>query len=74
MSSDTETAGVRTFTPPSPVTIDFKVSRREMRSWVRLFARLSGQPPREVRRMPPSRVANAAYHRRQRNRIKRRRR
>lgn len=72
--SEFATAGVRTFTLPQPVTIDFKMSRREMRSWVRLFARLSGQPPRAVRRMPASRVANGAYRRRQRNRIKRRRR
>lgn len=65
-----------TFMPPKSwsLHVEAKLSRREMRGWTRLFARMSGALPREVRRMPQSRVANAAYWQRQRNRVKRGRR
>lgn len=62
------------FKLPAPVEFEFAMSPSQARAWARLFAQLSGQPARDVRRMAPSRVCNAAYRRRQRNRAKRRRR
>lgn len=67
---------VATYEPLKTMTmnLEVKLSRQQARGWTRLFADMLGLSPQEARRMPPSRVANAAYHQRQRNRVKRGRR
>jgi hypothetical protein len=57
------------------VTFEFRVTRQEMRAWMRLMARRSGKALRDMRRLqPPLAVDGRAYRRRQRNRVKRGRR
>ena len=61
--------------PPHTVTGTITLSNRATDSWRRQLARIFDVPLWDAGiGRPPSRVANAAYRQRQRNRVKRRRR